>query len=137
MNESIARAAVDALGAAFLAGDADAVLRQFVTTGDPVYAGSEPGEVAVGRTEIRGLLEDLFSRDERYSWRTSDVRWTGSNDLLFLVADADLLVHSHPDNSAPGVVTEQVPYRLTGALEQEPAGWLWRLCQGSEPAPQT
>ncbi|MGH3360701.1 MAG: nuclear transport factor 2 family protein [Nocardioidaceae bacterium] len=134
MNDSVARAAVDALGTAFLSGDPDAVLRHFATTGAPVYEGSEPGEVAVGRTALRALLEELFSREERYSWRTTHVRSNGGRDLVDLVAEADLFVYPCVDGSAAGPATEQVPYRVTGVLEREPGGWRWRRCRGSEPA---
>jgi SnoaL-like protein len=134
MTESIAKDAVDALGGAFLAGDPDAVLRQFATTGEPIYAGSEPGEVAAGRSALRSLLEELFARDERYSWRTTSVTSTGGADVLHLVAEADLFVHPCANGAAAGPATEQVPYRITGVLEREPEGWRWRLCQGSEPA---
>jgi len=134
MSEAVAGAAVDALGTAFLSGDADAVLRQFATAGDVVYAGSEPGEVAVGRAAVRALLADLFSRDERYSWRTTGVASTGGPDIRYVVAEADLFVHPCPDGSVVGPATEQASYRVTGVLEREPEGWRWRLCQGSEPA---
>jgi len=133
VSDSLAAAAVDALGTAFLSGDPDTVLRHFATTADPIYAGSEPGEVALGRAALRSLLEDLFSRDERYSWRTTRVAVTGGDDVLHLVADADLLVHPCVNGTA-GPATEQAPYRITGVLEREPEGWRWRLCQGSEPA---
>ena len=133
MSGSIASDAVDALGAAFLSGEPDTVLAQFATTGDPIYAGSEPGEVAVGRAALRALLGELFGRDERYSWRTTSVTWGGGSDVVHLLAEADLFVHPVRDDTT-GPATEQVPYRITGVLEREPAGWRWRLCQGSEPA---
>ncbi len=133
MSGAVARVAVDALGAAFLSGDPDAVLRQFATTGDPVYAGSEPGEVALGTAALRSLLEELFSRNERYSWRTTSLRSTGGDDVVHLVAEAELFVHPCATGSAAGPAAEQVPYRITGVLEREPDGWRWRMCQGSEP----
>jgi hypothetical protein len=136
MSETVARSAVDALGGAFLSGDPDAVLRHFATTGDPVYAGSEPGEVAVGRPALRSLLEELFSRDERYSWRTTGVQSTGGEDVVYLVADADLYVHPCANGSGPEPATEQAAYRITGVLECEAGSWRWRLCQGSEPTAQ-
>jgi hypothetical protein len=137
MSESVASGAVDALGAAFLSGEPDTVLAQFAASGEPIYAGSEPGEVAVGKPALRSLLEELFSRDERYSWRTTSVTSTGDADVVHLVADADLFVHPCTSGSVPGPATEQVPYRITGVIEREPEGWRWRLCQGSEPAAQT
>lgn len=133
MSGSVAAAAVDALGAAFLAGDPDEVLGHFVTDGEPVYAGSEPDEVAVGRDALRALLAGLFSRDERYTWRTTRVASTRAGDGLCLVADAVLSVHPHCDGVTAREPAEQVPYRISGVLERETAHWRWRMCQGSEP----
>jgi len=133
MTESEAADAVDALGAAFLSGDPDTVLDHFASTGDVVYAGSESGEVAVGKHAIRSLLEALFSRDERYSWRTTSLSAGGNHDTLYLVADADLFVHPTVPGARVYPTSEQLPYRISGVLERERAGWRWRLCQGSEP----
>ena len=132
MNE-VAIAAVDALGAAFLSGDPDAVLRQFAPTGDVVYAGSETGEVAVGRDGVRALLEELFDRDERYAWHTTSMTTAGGGAVLYVVADTTLTVHPHQDGVTARQPTEQVPYRVTGVLERDPEHWRWRMCHGSEP----
>lgn len=131
---AIAAAAVDALGVAFLSGDPDAALVHFVTVGEPIYAGSEPDEVAVGRDALRSLLAEVFSRDERYSWRTTRVSTTGGDEVLHLVAEATLGVHPHRDGVTARQPAEQVPYRISGVLERETEHWRWRLCQGSEPA---
>ena len=53
---SVARTAVDHLGECFLRADVDAVLAAFAQSGPVVYAGSERGEVAVGRSALRTLL---------------------------------------------------------------------------------
>jgi hypothetical protein len=127
-------ALVDALGAAFLSGDPDRVLGHFASTGHIVYAGSEPGEVAVGRVALQALLAELFGRDERYSWRTTSVSAAGTATTLYVVADADLLIHPEPPGAPVFPATETIPYRVSGVLEREAAGWRWRLCQGSEPA---
>ena len=133
MTTSDVAAAVDSLGAAFLSGEPDVVLDLFATTGDVVYAGSEPGEVAVGKEAIRPLLEALFDRAERYSWRTTSVAAVGTSDTLYVVADTDLFVHAATD--APGdPAVDQFPYRISGVLEREGAEWRWRMCHGSEPA---
>ena len=73
-----AAAVVDALGDSFATGDVDAVIERFTDQGQMMYAGSEQGEVAVGLPALRRLLADLFSRDERYSWRCTSVHITGS-----------------------------------------------------------
>lgn len=133
MTETAARA-VDELGAAFLAGDRDAVLALFADSGEVLYAGSEPGEVAAGRSALRALLDRLFARDERYCWRATSTVVAEEDGRLYVVADCDLTVHPvGPDQSA-GPATELVAYRIGGALERHGTSWLWRLCQGSEPS---
>lgn len=126
--------AVDALGTAFLSGVPDAVLDHFASTGEVVYAGSEPGEVAVGKDRIHSLLQALFARDERYSWRTTTVSAATELDTLYVVADADLFIHPTSPGTPIGPATERLPYRISGVLEREGARWRWRLCHGSEPA---
>lgn len=133
MTASDVAAAVDGLGTAFLTGDPDTVLDCFASIGEVVYAGSEPGEVAVGREAIRTLLEGLFARAERYSWRTTSVSSAGTPDSRYVVVDADLFVHPVTDAAVEPAV-ETFPYRISGVLERETAGWRWRLCHGSEPA---
>jgi hypothetical protein len=131
---SVARAAVDRLGARFLEADADAVLAEFADSDEVVYAGSEQGEVAVGRSALRTLLDDLLARQERYSWQAGVVHEVIVGDTVHLVAEAELTVHvpDGPDGWRPD---ERLPYRLTGVLDRDSdhAPWRWRLCQGSEP----
>ena len=63
MSPNEASDIIHALGEAFRAGDVDAVTEQFATEGDVMYAGSERGEVALGLTDLRALLTDVFARD--------------------------------------------------------------------------
>jgi hypothetical protein len=134
---SVARAAVDRLGECFLGGEVDAVLAEFAASGPVVYAGSERGEVALGRSALSALLHDLMSRDERYSWRAEEVHEIVDGDTVHLVAEAELTVHV-PDADAGWRPDERLPYRLSGVLQREagpgPEAWRWRLCLGSEPA---
>jgi hypothetical protein len=135
-SAGIARAAVNRLGARFLEADVDAVLAEFAGSGEVLYAGSEPGEVAVGHPVLRALFEDLLGREERYSWVAGEVHEVVTDDTVHLVAEAELTVHV-PDRSTGWRPHERLPYRLTGVLQREPgagpASWRWRLCQGSEP----
>jgi hypothetical protein len=125
---------VDQLGAAFLSGDVDVVLALFAEPGEVIYAGSEPGEVAVGKPALKALLDELFARDERYCWRATSVAAVEDGGRLYVVADSELSVHPVGDGDALGPATEVVPYRVSGVLERQGSGWRWRLCQGSEPA---
>ena len=134
---SVGREAVDRLGSAFLSGDVEAVLDEFVAADDVLYAGSEVGEVAVGRSALRALLEELMSREERYSWEAGTVHEVDTGARVHVVADTELTVHvggpGPSDGWRPG---ERSPYRVSGVLEREPGAtpvWRWRCCLGSEP----
>jgi len=132
MTPSTATVLVDDLGQAFLAGDVEAVLGRFCSAGPIMYAGSEAGELAVGRANLRSLLQDLFGRDERYSWESDTVHVVPCGTAVVLLADVTLHVHPYVDG-AVGPVSESVPYRISGALEHADDGWGWRMCEGSEP----
>jgi hypothetical protein len=126
--------AVDELGTAFHSGDPDAVLALFADTGEVVYTGSEPGEVAVGRAAFATLLDDLFAREERYCWRAVSVAAVEDAGRLYVVAECDLTVHPIGPGNRTGPATERAPYRISGVLEQQGSAWRWRLCHGSEPS---
>jgi hypothetical protein len=132
MTPAEAAAVVDALGQAFLAGDVPGVLSQFCADDPVVYAGSEAGELAVGRANLGALLADLFARGERYSWFTDTATVVPCGTAVAVLADVTLLVHPWADGTL-GPVSDRVPYRVSGALEPAGDGWRWRLCQGSEP----
>lgn len=138
MTPATAARLVDALGDAFASGDVATVLRCFAADGDVLYAGSEDSEVAVGAAAVTSLLEDLFARDERYSWRCRNVHVlrlppvaTGGV-LVAVVAEATLTVHP-VGGGAPN--EDDLPYRVSGLLEKQGDGWAWRVCEGAEPAP--
>ncbi len=135
---SVSRAAVDRLGLLFLEGDVDAVLEEFAYSDALIYAGSESGEVAVGRAALRALLVELFSREERYSWLAGDVHEVTGGDTVHLVAEVELTVHAR-DGGTRWRPEERLPYRLSGVLQHEPgpAQWRWRMCLGSEPVVPT
>lgn len=139
MTPDVATHLVENLGRAFEAGDADAVLSQFCDDGPVLYAGSEAGELAAGHEGLRSLLADLFTRDERYSWLSDEVHVVPCGTAASVLADVTLLVRPYVEGRL-GEVVEQVPYRISGALERVGESWRWRLCQGSEPteaAPQS
>jgi uncharacterized protein (TIGR02246 family) len=125
-----ARAAVHALGDAFEARNTAGVLALFATDGDIVYAGSESGEVAVGVSAMRMLLEQLFTRDERYTWRCD----ADAVHVLVVPAGAVVVAEATLFVSPEAGPIESFPYRVSGLLEKEGAVWRWRYCHGSEPA---
>jgi hypothetical protein len=127
---------VDALGNAFALGDVGAVIEMFTDEGEVMYAGSEQGEVAVGLPALRLLLADLFSRDERYSWRCDSVHITACAEGIAVLADATLFVDPWPGRP-DGSGREIFPYRVSGVLEEQGGSWRWRLCHASEPSSPT
>jgi ketosteroid isomerase-like protein len=129
-------AVIDRLGDAFASGDPQLVLAEFAPDDEVMYAGSEPGEIAVGRAALRALLADLFERDERYRWRCSPPHVVETAHGAFVVADATLAVHGvNEDGAATDGSTDSLPYRITGLLELWDGAWRWRCWQGSEPGP--
>ena len=131
MTPEEAAVVIEALGAAFAAGSVEAVVRRFAPEGEVMYAGSEWGEVAVGLPALRQLLNELFSRDERYSWRCDTVHAVACGAGLAVLADAKLFIDPWPHD--PDVGRQTVPYRVSGLLEDHDGDWLWRACHGSEP----
>jgi ketosteroid isomerase-like protein len=133
MTPEEASIVIHALGNAFGAGDVERVVDLFAD-GDVIYAGSERGEVAVGRAQLRLLLADLFARDERYSWRVEQVHVVACRAGWLVLAEATLSVeslspeegHSEPETS---------PCRISGLLEEIAGDWRWRFCHTSEPIP--
>ena len=132
-------AAVDRLGDAFASGEPDLVLSEFAPDGEVMYAGSETGELAVGRPALRTLLTELFGRQERYRWRCSSVHVVETAHGAFVVADATLTVLTVGEDGAAlaGSGEESFPYRVSGVLERSQGDWRWRCCQGSEPLRST
>jgi uncharacterized protein (TIGR02246 family) len=137
MSRDEIAAAIDRLGDAFATGEPDRVLSQFVPDDAVMYAGSEPGELAVGRPALRALLTTLFARDERYRWRCGHPHVVETAHGVFVIADATLTVHPVGEDPAAtrGSAAESFPYRVSGLLENSRGSWRWRACHGSEPAP--
>jgi ketosteroid isomerase-like protein len=137
VNPSTAAALINQLGDAFAAGDVAAVVDRFADDGDVFYSGSEQGEISAGLPELRKLLTQLFSRNERYWWRCDSVRVAATSGGGFaILAETTLHVHRWRFGSEQASVAAGLPYRLTGLLEPSASGWRWRCCHGAEPAHQ-
>lgn len=129
-NTSEVLLAVEALSNAFERRDLVAALGCFADDDEIAYCGSEPGERAVGRTEVIALLRDLFERPEAYGWRlTEPMIWT-RGDVAGLCSES-----IGRARGAGG--SQEFAYRLTGCLERIDQTWRWRICHGSEPQPPT
>jgi hypothetical protein len=129
--------AVNRLGDAFASGEPDRVLSEFVSGDEVMYAGSEPDELAVGRSALRKLLAELFAREERYHWSCRHTHVVTTAQGVFAIATATLTVRAAGGDGAAteGSASESFPYRVSGLLEQSHGNWRWRACLGSEPVP--
>ena len=131
--EEVAGVALADFGAAVLSGDVEGLVAQFCADGDPVYAGSEVGEVAVGQVALHELFTDLANRDERYSFHTECLLVVPATSGIVVLAEGRLGVHPRRDDGSFGPAAEELAYRSSGLLEEGPDGWRWRCFQGTEP----
>lgn len=94
---------------------------------DAVLVGSEPGEVARGRENIRALIASFHAVPARFTWEWEhlDIRVHGGTAWFFAEGVA---VKEEPS----GERTRR-PYRLSGVLTADPPRWRWSLFHGSEP----
>jgi uncharacterized protein (TIGR02246 family) len=124
---AIADDALHGLVAALATHDPDEVLDVFTREG--ASFGSDDGEEAVGRDELRAMFTDICARPDTISW-TWEVRTAGHlGDVVWFVA-AGTGVLTTPDGRA---VTAADPYRLSGVLRRTQGRWLFALFNGSEP----
>lgn len=107
--------------------DTTGALELFATDLDVLCMGSEAGEIAVGRSELKALLKRVLSRPTAYyfEWRSHSVSSTGSVSW----ATIDALVHAKGEGQEIAL-----PYRITAVLERRGNKWLLMHYHGSEPA---
>jgi ketosteroid isomerase-like protein len=120
--------AVHDLSAAFAARDLEAALACFVPDDEIGYAGSERDETANDRGGVAALLGKLFAREEAYSWQPTTITIHQYGPTAYVFAEANGM--SRPDDGPE----DYFAYRLAGLVELVDNRWLWRHCQGSEPA---
>jgi SnoaL-like domain len=127
MNPAILADLLGSVTTAFQDKDVESLLRLFSSRSTATYAGSRPDEKATGLTEIRRLLWDVLSRPAACSFKLCDVLFSEQEALVWLLAEGD-----RTETGDDGV-TASFPYRLSGVLTQEEAGWRWLVLVGSEP----
>ena len=101
----------------------------FVDEFDPSSAlliGSEDGEVASTRAEMRMLLASVYALPVRVGWEWEEVIADTSGDVAWVYAEGRVAM-----TGDSGV--EHKPYRMSGVLLRRNERWLWRLFHGSEP----
>jgi uncharacterized protein (TIGR02246 family) len=124
---AIADDALRGLVAALATHDPEQVLELFTREG--ASFGSDDGEEAVGRDELRVMFAVICSRPDTVSW-TWEVRMAGHlGDVVWFVASGTGVLTS-PDGKA---VTAADPYRLSGVLRRTQGRWLFAVFNGSEP----
>lgn len=96
------------------------------TDADVILLGSEAGEKAIGRNELKNFLKRLFSRPMSYSleWNWHSVSVESS--VAWIVAEG--LVHVRIANKHLST-----PYHLTMVLVKRGGKWLIMHWHGSEP----
>lgn len=102
----------------------------FLDEFDPSSAlliGSEDGEVASTRAEMKCLLASVYELPVRVGWEWDEVVASASGDVAWVYAEGRLAM-----SGDTGV--EHKPYRMSGVLQRSEDRWLWRLFHGSEPA---
>jgi ketosteroid isomerase-like protein len=129
MNRTKLQELLRALSTAFQTKDAEGLFALFSATATVTYAGSQSGEKATGRTELRRLLSDLLGRPVAYSFKFADITFGEQCGLVWLLAEGEG-TETGDDGAA-----ETFAYRLTGVLANEEAQWRWLVLAGSEPTP--
>ena len=91
-----------------------------------VFIGSEPGELARGRTAIDALIAKIMASPSTVTFAWTSIETAGEGDILWFFADGMVSI------SSPNGRRDR-PYGLTGVLVNGGSGWQWRLFHGSEP----
>ena len=124
---AIADDALRGLVAAFATHDPDAVLEVFTAAG--AVFGSEVGEEAIGRQELRAFFTGFCEAPDTLSW-TWEIRTSGHlGDVVWFAASGTCVV-TKPDGRA---ITVADPYRISAVLRRTQGRWLFALFDGSEP----
>lgn len=116
-------AALAALNAALSARD-PAIVGHFHRSA--LFIGSEPGEMARGRTEIAALFARILGSPATVQFHWTSIETAQSGSTLWFFADGEVEI------VAQGRETRRT-YGLTGVLVKGRHGWRWRLFHGSEP----
>ena len=125
-TEGLVRGALDAFNEMLAQRDLEGILGLFVSDADVSLAGSEAGEIAIGRSELRSFFERIFRRAGTFNfdWRSCQVSAQG--DVAWFFADATA-------SYTEGENITAMPYRTTGILERRGNRWLFAHYHGSEP----
>ena len=93
---------------------------------DGIFVGSDAGEIAIGRGQIKSLFKKMFSGPNRISWKWQSVHAIHAGDVVWFFAEGEIVV-------AEPTQTVRMPYRLAGVIQRTGGRWVWRQFNGSEP----
>jgi uncharacterized protein (TIGR02246 family) len=124
---AIADDALRGFVAALATHDPEEVLEVFTREG--AVFGSDDGEEAVGRDELRAFFTGICKQLVTISW-TWEIRTAGQLGDVVWFAAVGTCVLTAPDGRA---VTAADPYRISGVLRRTQGRWLFALFNGSEP----
>jgi len=105
--------------------DLAGVLDLFVD--DAALFGSDLGEFARGRADLRDFVTEIFAERFTYGWTWEDPVAGRLGDVVWFVAVSEVILEGE---GAP----PPVPYRLSGVLVQVDGGWRFALFNGAQPA---
>ncbi len=104
--------------------DLNGVLDLFLD--DAALFGSDEGEFALGRADLRDFLTTIFAEPITYGWTWDHPVAGRYGDVVWFVALGQVILEGE---GAP----PPVPYRLSGVLRQVSGGWRFALFNGAQP----
>lgn len=102
------------------------IIEQFTDDDATLLIGSEPGEIARGRTAIAALFAAIFTSPSAVHWEWDIIEAARQGDIAWFFAEGSAVLVGSEE-------TTWRAYRLSGVLARN--GGDWRLAQfhGSEP----
>jgi ketosteroid isomerase-like protein len=95
--------------------------------GDAAFFGSDEGEFARGRDDLREFLTTIYAEPITYGWTWDHPVAGRHGDVVWFVALSQVILEGE---GAP----PRVPYRLSGVLRWVGASWRFALFNGAQPA---
>jgi ketosteroid isomerase-like protein len=125
--DAIAHAILTTLAGCTRRRDLAGVLELFVD--DAAIFGSDAGEFARGRDDVRDFLTTIFAEPVTYGWTWDHPVAGRHGEVVWFVALGQAVLEG---DSAP----PPVPYRLSGVLLQAGGSWRFALFNGAQPVPE-
>ena len=116
---------LDRLSALMQARD-PAIIELFGEDDTTMLIGSEPGELARGRTAIASLFAAIFDSPNAIHWDWDVIDATGRDNVSWFYAEGSVVLVGAKE-------TVWRAYRLSGVLTRHDGGWRFAQFHGSEP----